>query len=105
MTGRTLQLTTPQPPEGTTFAAVQVEATRDGETWRIVGAEPTRERRRRGDEIVEVLKPVIAAACHLEPDDVQVRALWVCEDASRQPIVTTHDPNAAGRRRRLGGPR
>lgn len=104
MTGRTITLTTPTPPEGTTFAAVEIHATKDGETWRTVGAEPTRERRRRGDDIVEVLKPTVTAACHLEPDDVQIRALWACEDASRQPVVTTHDPNA-GARRRLGGPR
>lgn len=104
MNDRKVTLRTPSPPAGHTFAAVQVEATNDdGETWRIVGAEPTRVPRRVDGEIVEVLKPEIHAACHLEPGDTQIRARWVFEDASRPPLITTHDPNA--RTRRLGGPR
>lgn len=101
--GRKVTLTTPSPPAGHTFAAVQIEASQDGETWRVVGAEPTRVRRRVNGEVVELLKPEINAACHLQPGDTQIRALWVFEDASRPPLVTTHDPNA--RQRRLGGSR
>ena len=99
-TGRTITLPVPAPPASTTFAAVQLEATTDGEAWRIVGAEPARDER--GE-----LKREVRAAAYLEPDDVRVRAVWVCEDASLAHVVTEHalDGGAPRRARRLGGPR
>lgn len=102
----TITLPTPTPPAGTTFAAVELHATADGESWRIVGAEPTRELKRVDGKNVEVLKPEVHAAVHTTDEDVQVRAVWVCEDATVPHVITTHDPAApARRRRRLGGPR
>lgn len=103
MTPEIVELTTPTPPTGTTFAAVQVEASRDGESWRIVGAEPTRRviRDEDGRVIREELLPQIAARCKLTPQDTLIRCLWVCEDSSRGtipegplPIPAHGDPHA-----------
>lgn len=91
MTPEIVELTTPTPPTGTTFAAVQIEATRDGESWRIVGAEPTREVIRdaeTGAVVEERLLPQIAARCRLTSADTHIRCLWLCEDSSRGIVRT-----------------
>lgn len=108
MSSRKIAFVTPTPPAGTTFAAVQVEATADGKTWRVVGAETCRRiiRDDEGRYVDDVLKDEVNVTVRALDDDVQLRCVWVCEDKSVPPVTTTHDPSApAGRRRRLGGPR
>lgn len=99
---RTITLTTPAPPAGTTFAAVQVEASRDGKEWRVVGAESTRDVEIRDGRVIrDTLLPRIAARCKLEPADTLIVCHWVCEN-SAYPNVTTgpHAPGEQPRRRR-----
>ncbi len=97
MTAEIVELTTPAPPAGTTFAAVQIEATADGKTWRIVGAEPTREviLDEDGNVKEERLLPQIQARCRLAPGDAQLRCLWLCEDSQRGIVHTGPTPIGA----------
>lgn len=96
---RTIKLTTPKPPDGTTFAAVQIEASRDGETWRIVGAESARDVTIEDGRIVrDELLPAIHASCKLTGADKHVRAIWVCEDTAFGTVTTEETAVGSGRR-------
>ncbi len=89
-----------QPPTGDLFAAVQVEATSDGQEWRVVGASPAFRLVPRptgrmievdGEQVPEVCSVMVPSSsvgvdCKLTPQDRQVRLLWVCEDSSRGTI-------------------
>lgn len=101
---RVLTLTTPAPPAGTTFTAVQVEASTDGQEWRIVGAETTSEavRDREGNTTGRYrLLTQVGVACKLTDADTLVRAHWVCEDSSLGLVMTgPHHPDEQPRRRR-----
>ena len=91
------QLLTFTPPTGDLFAAVQVEATTDGETWRIVGASPAF---RLVNGEMRPASPV-GVDCKLDPDDTLVRCAWVYEDSSRGLEWTKpHAPHEKPRRRR-----
>ena len=86
-----------QPPTGDLFAAVQVEASRDGERWRVVGAAPAFRLAARstgrtievdGEQVPEIQNVMVPASpvgvdCKLEPADTLIRCAWVHEDSSR----------------------
>lgn len=93
MTPGTLTLTAPTPD---LFAAVQVEASPDGEQWRIVGANPAF--RMEGATMVPLRH--VTVACKLEPADKRLRAAWVHEDSSRGLEWTEH-PRGSRRARRI----
>lgn len=91
------QLLTFTPPTGDLFAAVQVEATTDGESWRVVGASPAfrlvprptgRTIEVDGEQVPEMQDVMVPASpvgvdCKLEPSDTLIRCAWVHEDSSR----------------------
>lgn len=87
-------------PTGDLYAAVQVEASPDGETWRVVGANPAF--RVEGNPPVMVALRHVTVDCKLEPEDVRIRCAWVHEDSSRGLVWTEHarGPSVRGRRKR-----
>jgi hypothetical protein len=86
---RTITLKTP-PGE---LAAVQIEASSDGQEWRVVGAEP-------------VKGANVAAACKLEPTDKLIRCLWVFENSTNGILTTgAFDLTDSGLRRLARGGR
>ena len=111
-------MTTPltfTPPTGDLFAAVQVEASTDGQAWRIVGASPAFRLAARptgrmievdGEQVPEierVMVPAVSVAvdCKLQPADTLIRCAWVHEDSSRGLEWTQpHPPHEKPRRRR-----
>ena len=88
------------PPTGDLFAAVEVHASTDGESWRVVGASPAF---RLSDDRPPRMLPAgsVSVDCKLEPGDALVRLAWVHEDSSRGlEWVAPHAPNEKPRRRR-----
>lgn len=93
------------PPNGSLFAAVQVDVPdpegRDGR--RIVGAAPAFRMDKSVDPPRMVPLERVNVDCHLEPGDTDLRAVWAYEDSTLPNEHVT--VQRAGRRRRLGGAR
>lgn len=92
------ELVTITPPTGDLFAAVEVHASADGESWRIVGANPAF---RLNDDNEMLPAASVAVDCKLQPADTLIRCAWIYEDSSRGlEWVGPHAPHAKPRRRR-----
>lgn len=104
-----------QPPTSDLFAAVEVHASVDGESWRVVGAAPAFRLVPRltgrmievdGEQVPELRDVMVPASpvgvdCKLEPGDTLIRCAWVHEDSSRGLEWTPpHPPHEKPRRRR-----